>query len=123
MKQQNRHEDEEMARVAALTDEEIEAAARNDPDNPVTSEKDYHAAKAMAEARDIYGGPVCAGKLGLAQFQFCNAYGIPLQTLRQWERGLREPDTAAKSLLTVIEAMPEQVAEAIERARSQAKAA
>ena len=111
-----------MARVAALTDEEIEAAARNDPDNPVTSDEDYHAAKAMAEARDIYGVARLRRKLGLAQFQFAMLMAFR-QTLRQWERGLREPDTAAKSLLTVIEAMPEQVAEAIERARSQAKAA
>jgi putative transcriptional regulator len=115
--------DEQMAAVAAMSDEEVLARARNDPDNPPMDEADYLAAKAAAEARDIHGVARLRRKLGLAQFQFCNAYGIPLQTLRQWERGLREPDTAAKSLLTVIEAMPEQVAEAIARARSQAKAA
>ena len=116
-------EDDEMARVAALTDEEVEAAARNDPDNPVTGEEEYLAAKAIAEARDIHGVARLRRKLRMAQVQFAGTYGIPLQTLRQWERGLREPDTAAKSLLAVIEAFPEQAAEAIERARTKAKAA
>ena len=115
--------DEQMAAVAAMSDEEALERARNDPDNPPMDEADYLVAKAQAEARDIHGVARLRRKLGMAQFQFSNAYGVPLQTLRQWERGLREPDAAAKSLLVLIEAFPEQAAEAIERARTQAKAA
>ncbi|QYU67299.1 helix-turn-helix domain-containing protein [Leptolyngbya sp. 15MV] len=41
-------------------------------------------------------------KLGLTQEQFALRFGLELDTLRNWETGRREPDTAAKSYLRVI---------------------
>jgi putative transcriptional regulator len=119
----SRRIDEERAAVDARTEEELEAAARKDPDNPPIDPAEFYAALAREDARDVYGVARLRRKLGMAQIVFSARYGIPLQTLRQWERGLREPDTAAKSLLAVIEAFPEQAAVAIERARTPAKAA
>ena len=45
----------------------------------------------------------------LSQPVFAARFGLPLQTLRQWERGTRTPDTAADVLLRVIVADPDLV--------------
>jgi putative transcriptional regulator len=50
--------------------------------------------------------------LGLTQEQFAARYGIPLGTLRDWEQGVKEPDTAAKSYLRCIMGDAEGVARA-----------
>ncbi len=50
--------------------------------------------------------------LGLTQEQFAARYGIPIGTLRDWEQGVKEPDTAAKSYLRCIMGDAEGVARA-----------
>lgn len=47
--------------------------------------------------------------LKLTQQQFAQRFSLNLATLRQWEQGRREPDMAAKVLLTVIGTAPEVV--------------
>jgi hypothetical protein len=49
------------------------------------------------------------------QQQFSARYGIPLGTLRDWEQGAKEPDTAAKSYLRCIMGDAEGVARAFVR--------
>lgn len=49
-------------------------------------------------------------RLGLSQEQFALNYGLDVDALRNWEHGRREPDTAAKSYLTLIDREPAQVA-------------
>jgi len=39
---------------------------------------------------------------GLSQAEFARAYGIPLGTLRDWEQGRSEPDSAGQAYLTAI---------------------
>lgn len=46
---------------------------------------------------------------GLSQREFSKIYNIPLDTIRDWEQGRKEPDMAAKAYLKVIEHDPEQV--------------
>jgi len=46
-------------------------------------------------------------KLSLAVF--AERFGLPISTLKQWERGTRVPDTAAEVLLRVIVAYPDEV--------------
>lgn len=41
-------------------------------------------------------------RLMLSQDGFARRYGVPLPTLRCWERGKRRPDAAARAYLTVI---------------------
>jgi putative transcriptional regulator len=48
-------------------------------------------------------------RLGLTQEQFALRFGLELDTLRNWETGRREPDTAAKSYLRVIDKEPARV--------------
>ncbi|HLH48982.1 MAG TPA: helix-turn-helix domain-containing protein [Roseiarcus sp.] len=45
-------------------------------------------------------------RLGLSQEQFALRFGFDIDAVRNWEYGRREPDTAAKSYLTVIDRDP-----------------
>ena len=48
-------------------------------------------------------------KLKLTQLEFAERYEIPLGTLRDWERGARFPDSAARAYLKVIDQDPEGI--------------
>jgi putative transcriptional regulator len=93
-----------------MTFEEIEIAARSDPDaQPLTEEQ-------LSRMRRISFAKHVRFKLGLTQEEFARRYGIPLGTLRDWEQHRTEPDQAAASYLRVIAAEPDRVARAIDAA-------
>jgi putative transcriptional regulator len=99
----------------ALSDEQISAAVAGDPDAaPVLTEAEFDRLVALEEARDLYGVARLRRRLGLGQAQFVNRYKIPYATLREWERGVREPDGPSKLLLAVIAEDPELVARVAE---------
>ena len=54
----------------------------------------------------------------LSQAAFAERFGLPLNTLKQWEQGLRVPDTAADVLLRVIVADPDLVERVVREMRS-----
>jgi len=91
------------AKVAALTEEEIHAAALSDPD-------------AQPLARDMRGLTRIPNvkklreKLELTQEAFAERYRIPLGTLRDWEQRRKFPDAPARAYLMVIEKNPKAVA-------------
>ncbi len=92
------------ARIDAMTDEEIERAAAEDPDaGPVMTPAEIRAARVRHARR----------RSGLTQGEFAARYRIPLGTLRDWEQARREPDAAALAYLRVIEREPEAVARAL----------
>jgi putative transcriptional regulator len=45
-------------------------------------------------------------QLGLSQTAFAKAYRIPLETLKSWEQGRRQPDATAAAYLSVIAQLP-----------------
>lgn len=47
---------------------------------------------------------------GLTQAEFAARYAVPIDTLRKWERGEREPDAASRAYLTLIQRAPDMVA-------------
>jgi putative transcriptional regulator len=51
--------------------------------------------------------------LRLSQEEFSARFRIPLGTLRDWERGRKEPDAAARAYLVVIGRNPEAVRAAL----------
>jgi putative transcriptional regulator len=53
-----------------------------------------------------------------SQIEFASRFGLPLNTLRQWEQGVRVPDTAAEVLLRVIVAYPDEVERVVREMRS-----
>lgn len=48
-------------------------------------------------------------QMKLSQQAFADNYHIRLQTLRQWEQGLRSPDSATIAYLTCIARKPETI--------------
>jgi putative transcriptional regulator len=50
-------------------------------------------------------------KLGLSQSEFSRHYGIPLDTLQNWEQRRSTPDRTASAYLSAIEMLPEEISQ------------
>jgi putative transcriptional regulator len=89
----------DLPRLATMTDEEIIAAARADPDaaQPRTEAQ-------LKRVRRVSPAKRLRWKLGLSQAEFAQKFHIPLGTLRDWEQHRTEPDRAARAYLKVIAA-------------------
>ena len=96
-------------RFDSMTEKEIEANALSDPDNPPWTDEELQRLRRVPNAKKI------RAKLHLTQEQFAGNFNLPLGTIRDWELGRRQPDTAAKNLLRVIEHNPDAVIEALKR--------
>ena len=95
------------ARLRAMTDEEVTAAALSDPDaRPMTPEQ-------LRTARRVSRTKTLRRALALTQEEFAARYQIPIGTLRAWEQGRCEPDQPARAYLTVIAHDPEGVKRAL----------
>jgi len=89
------------ARINAMTDEEVTAAALSDPDaQPLTPEQ-------LARMRRVSRVKVLRQRLGMTQVQFAEAFHLPITTLRDWEQHRSTPDAPARALLLAIERDPE----------------
>ena len=53
-------------------------------------------------------------RLHMTQERFATRFHLRMGTGRDWEQGKKEPDSAAKTLLRVIEHDPEAVLQALE---------
>jgi putative transcriptional regulator len=95
-------------RVRRMTEEEIEAAARSDPDaQPLTDEElaQFYRPGAIRDARE---------RLGLTQEDFAERFRLDLRELRAWEEGRAVPESMARAYLRVIERNPQAVLDALE---------
>lgn len=95
--------DAERARLDAMTDEEITAAAESDPDNPPLTEEELDR---LVDARFVR---LTREATGLSQAKFAKAYQINLARLRDLEQGRTRPDSALRAYLTVIAYRPDVV--------------
>ena len=101
-------DDTDWAALRRMTEEEINAAALTDPDNPpLTPERERH-------LRRVPQVKVMRRVLRLTQEEFAARFHIPLGTLRDWEQGKTQPDQAARAYLRVIARNPAAVVEALE---------
>lgn len=107
-----RMSDEARARLEALTDEEITAAAESDPDNPPLTEEEFQRIDAIRVARRARE----AAKL--SQDRFAEAYGIKVSRLRDLEQGRVQPDRVLVSLLALIADDPERARRIVEAAHA-----
>jgi putative transcriptional regulator len=95
------------ARFDALTEEEIEQNALDDPDNPpLTPER-------LAKMRRVPKPQQLRLSMNLTQEEFARRFEISLRTLRDWEERKRHLDRTAVSYLTVIEKNPDAVMQAL----------
>lgn len=92
-----------------MSDEEINAAALQDPDaQPLTDD--------MAQIRLVPRAKTLRRALGLTREEFAARYQIPLATLRDWEQGKTEPDQPARAYLKAIAGDPDAVQGALSNA-------
>jgi DNA-binding transcriptional regulator YiaG len=56
--------------------------------------------------------------LGLSQDEFALEFGLEVSTLRNWEQGRSEPDTAARNFLVTVARNPDAVRAALTRTRA-----
>lgn len=87
----------------------ITGNADDDDDMPLTADD-------MARMKQSPRARVIRRALGLSQEEFASRYGIPLATMRDWERGRSQPDQTARAYLEVIAAEPDTTARAHARA-------
>jgi putative transcriptional regulator len=93
--------DTDWARLDAITDEEVVAAALSDPDaQPLGPEQ-------QAKMRRVSRVKVLRQRLGMTQAEFAEAFHLPITTLRDWEQRRSTPDAPARALLLAIERDPE----------------
>jgi putative transcriptional regulator len=95
------------SRFDAMTEAVRHAAALADPDAQPLTEEDFQRMKRTPRVKIIRRA------LGLSQEEFAAQFHIPLGTLRDWEEGCKEPDTAARAYLQVIAHNPAAVTEAL----------
>jgi len=86
------------ARLDAMTDEEVLAAARSDPDARPLTEAQLKRMRRVPYAKHV------RWRVGLSQAEFARRFQIPIGTLRDWEQWRSEPDQAALAYLKVIAA-------------------
>jgi putative transcriptional regulator len=88
-------------------DEEAEANALADPDDPPMTAEQFKTAPRMPRVK------VIRRALRLTQEEFPARYKIPLGTLRDWEQGRSEPDQPARAYLKLIAVDPKGTAKAL----------
>jgi putative transcriptional regulator len=93
-----------------MSAEDIERAARADPDAQPLSEIDLKRVKRTPQVKII------RRTLELTQEEFSARYRIPLGTLRDWEQGRAEPDQPTRAYLTLIARDPDYVNRTLNRA-------
>ncbi len=97
------------ARVNAMTNEEVLAAARADRDaQPSDTES-------LAKMRRVSTVKALRQRLGLTQAEFAEAFGLPISTLRDWEQLRSNPDAPARALLRAIEREPDTMRRLLSR--------
>jgi putative transcriptional regulator len=96
-----------LARLDLLTEEQIEAAALSDPDNPPMTEDELERLGAAAAVRDA------RRSANLSQPQFAETFHFSLGRLRDLEQGRTKPDSAILAYLKLIARDPEGVRQAL----------
>lgn len=91
---------EHQAHIDALTDDEIDRIAEEDPENPPLSDEQLDRMVAGRDVREARGAA------GLSLHAFATALGIPVLTMRNWEESRVMPEPAALALLSLVKANP-----------------
>jgi putative transcriptional regulator len=95
-------------RVSNMTEEEIEANARSDADNPPLTDEELAQLERVPDPKEI------RKRLHMTQRQFAATFRFSLGAVRDWEQGRKIPDPSTRTLLKVIAHRPDAVKEALE---------
>jgi putative transcriptional regulator len=97
------------ARVRAMTDEEVLAAAMADPDAQPLARKE------LTKLRRVSRVKVLRQRLHMTQKEFASAFRLPIGTVRDWEQGRSVPDAPAQALLEAIDRDPDTMRRLLRR--------
>ena len=90
-------------RLHNMTEKEITAAAKSDPDNPpMTKAEIARLRPRFPQVKKI------REELGMTQEEFASCFSLSLAVVRDWEQQRCIPDQAARSLLLIVEHLPTQ---------------
>jgi putative transcriptional regulator len=95
------------ARLDAMSDDDITAAALSDPDNPPLTDAELERLAAARRVREV------RAHTGLSQSAFAQTFRINVSRLRDLEQGRSQPDSAVLAYLAVIDREPEAVRRAL----------
>ena len=102
------------AKIDAMTDEELTAAALSDPDIQPWTDADFKKCKLVyvytPKTVDV---KMIRTKLKLSQEQFARYFGVSIRTIQEWEQYRRTPTATARNFLKVIEKAPLVVQKAL----------
>jgi putative transcriptional regulator len=91
-----------------MTEEEIEANALSDPDNPPMTDEE------LARMHRVPNVAAIRERLGMTQEEFAGRFRLPLEDVQSWERRTSFLTGPAKTLLRVIEREPDAVLRALD---------
>src|ERR1700677_1883890 len=100
----------EAARLDAMSDDEITAAALADPDNPPLDAEELGRIAAAREVRAV------RTRSGLTQAEFARAFHINVARLRDLEQARTRADSVILAYLKVIDEAPDVVRHALRKA-------
>jgi putative transcriptional regulator len=106
--------DDQRARLSAMTDVEVEAAAESDPDNRPMTDVEW------ARGRTRWLARKAREAAGLSQAKFAEAYHLKVRTVQGWEAGRKVADESARAYLEVIRREPAMVRAVLAREDSAA---
>jgi len=95
-------------RLSRMTEEEIEANACADADNPPLTDGELARFEPAPDTKEI------RQRLHMTQRQFAATFRFSLGAVRDWEQGRKLPDPSTRTLLKVIAHRPDLVKEALE---------
>lgn len=98
---------EELTRLDAMTDAQVEEAAWTDPDAYPLS------GSALNEFERVPDVKAIRQHLNLSQREFARQFHLSLSSIRDWEQGRFQPDQAARTLLKVIARIPDEIRKAL----------
>ena len=99
-------------KVKSMTEKEILAAAKSDPDAQLLTATQLKKFKRVQSPKEIDVKSI-RDKLRLSQEKFANYFGVSIRTIQEWEQHRRTPTATARNFLKVLEHDPKLVQKAL----------
>ncbi len=100
------------SKVKSLTEKQVIAAAKSDPDNKPLTRAQLKKFKRVNPPNEIDVKAI-RKKLHVSQKEFAGYFGVSIRTIQEWEQHRRKPTTIARNFLKVIEKAPKAVLKAL----------